>query len=443
MKVLMSNEWRPHPGQQTRFLSSPAFEALFGGAAGPGKTECLVMEALRQVHHPRYNAILFRRTFPRLDSADGMIARSQLWYPAYGGRFNTQKHFWTFPSGARIYFGAMELEQDRLTYQGSQFAFVGFDELTEFLEKQYMYMFTRCRVPVGSGLRAYVRAATNPGNLGHYWVKNRFVTTDIVNTVKYFARVNEQDSRVDKTHPDALSRAFYPALMSDNPSVDPEYRRRILMNPDPVEIARLLGGDWDAENTSGRVYPNWTYHNISERADYNPELPIIWGIDDGYAEGEGIGHANYHPRVILFGQVTPVGGVHVFAEYYATQELSETSLDAVLDESLYPYKRPEIAYVDSSAVELKARIWDRNIAATGATHDVGEGVKNLRRLICDGNEARLLHVHPRCVNLIREMPAYRIDERSSVVKTGEPRALKIDDHGPDALRYMTWHLRFG
>lgn len=439
MKAPMNDIWRPHEGQQTRFLSSPAFEALFGGAAGPGKTECLVMEALRQVNHPRYNAILFRRTFPRLDSADGMIARSQLWYPTYGGRFNTQKHFWTFPSGARVYFGAMELEQDRLTYQGAQFAFIGFDELTEFTERQYMYLFTRCRVPVDSGLRAYVRSASNPGNLGHYWVKNRFVTTDIVNKIKYFARVDEHDTRVDKTHPDALSRAFYPALMSDNPSVDPEYRRRILMNPDPVEIARLLGGDWDAEDTSGRIYPSWTYHNISESAEYNPDWPVYWGVDDGYAHGAGPGSASYHPRVFLLGQITPQGGLNVFYEYYKTFELSENSLDAVL---ALPYKRPELAYVDSSAVELRARIWDRSIQTMGATHPVQEGIKNLRRLICDGNEMRLLHVHPRCVNLIREIPAYRIDERSTVVKVGEQSPLKVDDHGADALRYLAWKLRY-
>src|ERR1043165_690449 len=136
--------WKPHPGQQTNYLSSSAFEALFGGAAGPGKTDCLVMEALRQVDNPRYNGILFRRTFPRLETADGMIARSERWYTAYGGRFNASKFFWRFPSGARIYFGHMQREADKLDYQGSQFAFIGFDELTEFEESQYMYLFTRC-----------------------------------------------------------------------------------------------------------------------------------------------------------------------------------------------------------------------------------------------------------------------------------------------------------
>src|SRR5690242_7517444 len=99
--------WRPHAGQQLKFLSSPADEVFFGGAAGPGKTDCLLMESLRQVHNPLYRAILFRRTFTNLEAANGMIDRSQRWFPSLGGKYNYQKHIWVFPSGARIYFGHM------------------------------------------------------------------------------------------------------------------------------------------------------------------------------------------------------------------------------------------------------------------------------------------------------------------------------------------------
>lgn len=218
-------EWRPHPGQQERFLNSSAFEALFGGQAGPGKTECLVMEALRQVDHPKYTGILFRRTFPMLEQADGMIQRSLEWYPAYGGRYNDQKHYWKFPSGARIYFGHIQRSKDVFIYQGAQFAFVGFDELTEFEEEQYLYMFTRCR-PGSPDLLAYIRAATNPGNIGHRWVKKRFITRDIVNRARWFARVDGEDAEVGRDHPEALSRVFYPAALEDNPSADPHYVQR-------------------------------------------------------------------------------------------------------------------------------------------------------------------------------------------------------------------------
>lgn len=452
----MSEDWRPHPGQQTRFLSSPAFEALFGGAAGPGKTDCLLMESLRQIAHERYNAILFRRTFNRLEGADGLIARSERWFPAFNGRYNSQKHVWRFPSGARIYFGHMQHEWDKQQYQGAQYAYIGFDELTEFEESQYLYLFTRCRVPAGSGLRAYIRAATNPGNDGHEWVKRRFVTTDIINQLKWFALLNEVDTRVDKTHPDALSRAFYPALLKDNPSADPDYPRRILLNPDIVERARLLGGDWDITSSEGRVYPEWSFANITEEAEYNPAWDVFWGVDDGYAYGKGPGDASYHPRVILFGQMTPIGGLNIFAEYVKTGVASyQTSIHEALS---YPvglpddynpttwkrppgaYNEPEIAYIDSSAAMFKGALWEEDINTIGATHTVSEGIKNTRQLICNGNGVRLLKVHPRCVHTIRELPGYKYAD-SDVAQVGERKPLKVDDHTADAARYMAWTLR--
>lgn len=449
--------WRPHAGQQTRFLSSSAFEALFGGQAGPGKTDCLVTEPLRQIENPRYNGILFRRTFARLEAADGLIARSERWYPSYGGRYNATKHYWRFPSGSRIYFGHMQHEWDKQAYQGAQFGFIGFDELTEFEESQYMYLFTRCRVPADSGLRAYVRAATNPGNDGHEWVKRRFITTDIVNRLKYFALIDGMDTVVDRNHPAALSRVFFPASMADNPSINAdEYRRRILLNPDPVEVARLLAGDWDAMSNAGRVYPNWSYENISDEADYHAGWDVVWGADDGYAEGRGPGTESYHPRVILIGQRTPIGGLNIFYEYYRTGVAAyEPSIHEALSQPVglpdnyqpSTFKRPagawdipDTVHIDSSAAMFKGAIRNQDLYAVGATHAVSEGIKNLRRLICDGNGVRLLKVHPRCKNLIREMASYHTGD-SGAVQMGEPKPLKIDDHGPDTARYMAWPLR--
>ena len=445
--------WKPHEGtQQVQFMKADTFEVLFGGQAGPGKSECLVRDALgidryklanpkrpHSISNGRYNAILFRRTFNRLEGADGLIARSKQWYGDYGGTYNEGRHVWTFPSGAKVYFGHMEHDKSKQIYQGWQFAWIGFDELTEFLLSQYMYLFTRCRVPVDSGLKCFVRAATNPGNEGHTWVKKRFITQGIVNLEAQFAMVDETDTRVSDSHPDALGRMFIPATMSDNPALDADvYRRRILLNSDPVERAQLLEGDWDIISTEGKLYPNWSYDNITAEAEYNPDLPVIWGVDDGYTQGQGRGSASYHPRVILMGQLTPNGGINIFDEYYATMELSETSLNNVL---AMPYREPDMVYIDSSAAELKARIWDRGITTVSATHTVSEGIKNLRRLICDGNRVRLARTHPRCENLNYEMGAARYDPKSKRVQVGEPVPLKLDDHGPDSWRYMTWHMR--
>lgn len=418
-------------------MASPAFEALTGGQAGGGKTDLLLFEALRQITHPFYTARIFRRLFPSLKGANGLIPRSQLWYPAYGGRFNSSDHVWTFPSGAKIYFSGMQYEDDKLQYQGDEITFVAFDELTEFTESQYTYMFTRVRASA-PGLRAYVRAATNPGNIGHVWVKQRFIERDIVNRLRYFAQVDGVDTEVSRDYPDALSRAFYPAAMADNPSVDPGYASRIRATGDAILIAQLLAGDWDAEYTEGRIYDNWTLDNISAAAIYDPSKPVYWGVDDGYVEGEGRGYASYHPRVILFCQDSDIGGVNVFDEYLATGETYDETIDALLAK---PYRRPEIAWIDGSAAMFRAELGKRDITTANGTHKVTEGIRNVRRLIRDGNGVILLSVHPSCTNLVYEMANYRSDPKARS-EAGEIVPLKVSDHSQDALRYATWHKRW-
>jgi hypothetical protein len=202
---------------------------------------------------------------------------------------------------------------------------------------------------------------------------------------------------------------------------------------------RLVLGRW--VQAEGVVYDNFSMDeggNVTENADYNPAWPVVWGVDDGYARGEGRGSVSYHPRVFLLGQFTPTGGLNIFHEYSATLEVEETSLKAVLD---LGFPRPEIAYVDSSAAQLKARIWSMGIQTIGATHVVTEGIKNVRRLICDGNGVRQLRIHPRCVETIGEFQSYSYGD-SAASLNGERKPLKLNDHGLDAVRYMSTRLRF-
>ena len=131
--------WKPHPGPQENFCSRGEFEVLFGGAAGPGKTDCLIMETARDVDHPRYSGLILRRTFPQLQE---IIDRTRHWYPMVspGAEYRATEHRWRFPSGATITLGHMQHEGDKYNYHGKEFQFVGFDELTMFTESQYLFL---------------------------------------------------------------------------------------------------------------------------------------------------------------------------------------------------------------------------------------------------------------------------------------------------------------
>lgn len=239
--------WSPQP-RQVEFLSRPEYECLYGGAAGGGKSDALLMEAVRQVHIPHYRGIIFRKTFPQLTE---LIDRSQVLYaPAFpGARFHQGKHFWQFPSGAKIYFGSMQHTKDRTNYQGKRYDFIGFDELTHFSWEEYSYMFSRNRPSKKPGssqkTRCYIRATTNPGGIGHGWVKQRFIdAAPPGEPVREELEVTMPGGTVKKLMRD---RVFIPATVFDNQALldeNPDYLASLALLPEKEQKA-LLYGDWD------------------------------------------------------------------------------------------------------------------------------------------------------------------------------------------------------
>lgn len=131
--------WQPQP-KQLEWMSRPEYESLYGGAAGGGKSDAMVIEALRQVEIPYYKALILRKTYPELAE---LIDKTLSYYPRMcpRARYNASNHTWTFPSGARIVFGAMQHTRDRQKYQGRAYDFIGFDELTHFTYDEYSYLF--------------------------------------------------------------------------------------------------------------------------------------------------------------------------------------------------------------------------------------------------------------------------------------------------------------
>ena len=244
--------YEPHPGPQEHFLTLTDIEALYGGAAGGGKSDAILMAALQYVHVPKYAALILRRTFPQLSQPGALLDRARDWLRPTDARW-TQGRIWVFPSGARLMFGFLQRESDKYQYASAEFQYIGFDELTQFSATQYSFMFSRMRKPtVGplSKVPLRMRSASNPGGVGHEWVKEKFP-------------VMPDDERTDPV--------FVPAKLLDNPSVDYETYVESLMHLDPVTRAQLLEGDWHARESGGY------FHREDFRiVDEVPKLGIQW-----------------------------------------------------------------------------------------------------------------------------------------------------------------------
>jgi predicted phage terminase large subunit-like protein len=239
----------PHPKQQAFLSWTTTREALFGGAAGGGKTDALLIAALQYVCVPGYSALLLRQTFPQLSGPDGFIDRTTEWLKDQGVTYNVTNKRWTFPSGATLTLGHCERDEDRYNFQSFAYQFVGVDELTQWgTDRVYLYVgFSRVRKPnpdpslmacpdcgmTLADVPLRVRAASNPGGRGNEWVYDRFL-------------LNSEGNR-----------KFMPALISDNPSLDQEAYTESLQELDAVERARLLEGNWEVTEKGGMFEQDW------------------------------------------------------------------------------------------------------------------------------------------------------------------------------------------
>jgi predicted phage terminase large subunit-like protein len=243
----------PHP-KQAKFLSlDHVLELLYGGAAGGGKSDAMLMGALRYVHVPDYSAIIFRRTLTDLLLPDAILARAKTWWEGTPARWNEAESCFVFPTQpkkppARIFFSYLATERDKLRYQGARFDYVGFEELTQFTETQYTYLFSRLRRRKGSTVPLRMRGTTNPGGPGHEWVKRRFVTHGVAVDADHLvnppsAQELELARRFGR---EAQGAHFLKAFARDNPSLDLEEYAITLSRMDPVTRAQLEEGNWDA-----------------------------------------------------------------------------------------------------------------------------------------------------------------------------------------------------
>lgn len=225
---------QPWPKQRV-FLDLKCKEAFYGGAAAGGKSEALLMAALQYVHVPGYAALILRKDTQRLRLAGGLIPRSFEWLSGAPTAWREQNRQWTFANPAApatITFGYLKDRQDKYRYGSSEFQYIAFDELTEFPMEDYLFLFSRLRKRKEIDVPLRMRSASNPGNLGHAWVLQRFIPAaargdDATQTVYWNEGI-----------------AYVPARIRDNPAIDEREYRESLSHLPPVERERLMNGDW-------------------------------------------------------------------------------------------------------------------------------------------------------------------------------------------------------
>lgn len=440
----MNVVWQPQP-RQAAFMERPEWEALYGGAAGGGKSDALVIEALRQVHIPHYKALILRKTFPQLAE---LIDKSLNYYPRAfpGARYNATAHTWTFPSGAKIIFGAMQYAKDKTKYQGQAYDFVAFDELTHFTYEEYNYLFSRCR-PNGPGTRCYIRSTANPGGVGHGWVKERFITA-----AKPMTPIWEEITWRDqsgKEHRERQSRIFVPSSVFDNPALlqnDPDYVRRLASMPE-AERNALLYGDWDT--FSGQVFTEWrndSGHYKDRRFTHVIDpfpIPEDWGIwcglDWGYSRPFSVG----------WYAVDRERRLYRIREYYGCTGTPNVGVKMEPGEVARQIKRIEAEDPNLRGRTIH-RVGDPAIWGSDGTESIGALMERERVYFERGDHARIdgkMQVHHRlafdedgwamlyvfhtCKNFIRTVPNLVYDETDveDIDTDGE-------DHIYDELRYV-------
>jgi predicted phage terminase large subunit-like protein len=264
-------ELRPQAGPQERFLMTPADIAIYGGAAGGGKTWSLLLEPLRfATKNSGFQAVFFRRNTTQVRNPGGMWDESMSLYAGLADP-KSQALAWVFPSGARVKFGHLDHETTVLDWQGAQIALIGFDELTHFTKSQFFYMLSRNRSMCG--IKPYVRATTNPdadswvAEFIEWWIDQE--TGDPIEErsgkVRWFIRVHDRMVWADSPEEikaeygdDAMPKSvtFIAASIFDNPALlnkDPGYLANLKALP-LVERERLLGGNWKIRPKAGLYF---------------------------------------------------------------------------------------------------------------------------------------------------------------------------------------------
>jgi len=292
---------KPQAGPQETFLASSADIAIYGGAAGGGKSYALLLEPLRHIHDPGFRAVIFRRTAKQIRNEGGLWDASRQVYGAFGGMAKETDLLWRFPSGATISFGAMEHEKSRFDWQGTEITYLGFDELTHFTRRQFFYLLSRNRSV--SGIPPYVRATCNPdadswvAALIGWWIDRQsgYPVPMRSGKLRWFQRDGDdfiwgaERAELLASRPDQAPKSltFVAASIEDNKILlekDAGYKAN-LAALDRVERERLLHGNWKIRPAGG-LYFRQNWFSLVDHAPYRQITARGWDLAASTLSGD-------------------------------------------------------------------------------------------------------------------------------------------------------------
>lgn len=399
---------------QYQFMNAKEDEVLFGGAAGGGKSYGQLVDAMRYALQYRGSRqLILRRTLPELEGS--LIRAADRIFPKSLYHYISSRHTGIFAGGSILDFGYCDSERDVYRYQSTEYDVIRFDELTHFSEEMYLYLMSRLRG--AAPFPRQMKSTTNPGGLGHHWVKRRFIDTVAPNT----------------PYQDELgSRLFIPAKVQDNRFLmegDPRYMKRLQHLPERERRA-LLEGDWDLEE--GRFFTRWN-RNIHVCEPF--PIPAHWrryfAMDYGLDMFAGLYFAEDEQGFI-----------------YLYKELYQSGL-IVSEAAAQIHRAGEKAGVYFAPPDLWSRQKDtgRSVAdlfresnlpltRVSAERKAGWALLNewlTERKDRDGSLRPQLRIFSTCPNIIRCLPALQWDPNHPGDCAKEPHELT---HAPDALRYF-------
>ena len=419
--------WEPTE-KQSEYLSAGEDEVLYGGAAGGGKTDALVIDALGLWQQAplvaRYRALLIRRSFLQLRE---VIDRTRALYPQIvpGATYYERDREWRFPSGAKVVFGYLERDADCEQYQGQEYQFIAFEELTQW-PTAYAWAYLRTRLR-GTQLKKLMRATCNPGGMGSSWVQDHWRIPDDGSPTAH-----EQTLDIEG-EPVTVKRRFIPARVTDNPHLPAAYRANLMLQTETIRKA-LLEGRWDVMEIPGAIYKR----ELDEAREagrlsgvpYDPSVPVYVSWDLGIGDATALWCAQLVGREI-----------HLI-DYYEASGEALPHYFAWLERKPYRYAEDLFPH-DAQARELGTGRTREELARTNGRKvrivprlDVEDGINAVRLAL-----ARTWIDAERCKRGLECLMHYRREWND---KMGEFKPTPVHDwasHGADSLRYLFVGLR--